>query len=109
MRQKNNKSILLIIVLLAIIFALNIIDCIQTLYAVENRGMGVEGNPGAKFLFANDLAIISKFIILPILLMILGIIVYFDRKQIWSLYLLLIFFIYVIAHNFVVLIQLGLL
>lgn len=80
MRPKNNKSILLIIVLLAIIFALNVIDCVQTLYAIENRGMGVEGNPVIRFLFAHDLAIISKFIILPILLMILGIIVYFDQK-----------------------------
>lgn len=97
------------IILLIIIYILNIIDYFQTIYAIKLFGIDVEVNPIGRLLLANNYAWIAKLIFVPTVLIIIGIIIKIDKKQIWVIYFLLIWFACVVAHNFIMLYQTGLL
>lgn len=109
---KEKITIIMTIILIVVILILNLIDYCQTIYAVQVFGTGVEANPIVRFLFENNYAVACnlKLIGVPITLALLGLIVIrFDRRQIFGLYLLLVCFGYVVIHNFIVLSRLGLL
>lgn len=87
-------------IFLIAIYILNLIDYWQTMYAVRLYGIGVEINPIARFLLENNCGWVVKFIIMPILLTIVGILVRTDRKMAWVVYAALVWYIAIVAHNF---------
>jgi hypothetical protein len=89
------------IILLVGIYILNIIDYLQTVYAIRSVDIGVEANPIVRFLLLNNYAWIVKFIAIPIILIIMGIILKFDRKQIWAPCFLFILYCAVVISNFI--------
>lgn len=91
------------IVSLIAIYILNLIDYWQTMYAVRIYGIGIEANPIARFLIENDYGGVAKLIIMPILLTIVGITVRTDRKMAWMVYVALVWYIAVVANNFIML------
>lgn len=95
------------ILLLVTVYMLNLIDYFQTIYAIQLFGIEIEANPIARFLFENNYALVSKVIIMPLMLFAVGIIVRINKRQIWSVYFLTIFYAYVIIHNFIILLQMG--
>ena len=95
------------IILLIIVYALNIIDYIETLYVINRFGIGVEVNPIGRFLFENNLAWVVKIIVMPIVLATIGFFVKLDKKQIWAIYVLLIFYTAVVISNSCQLIQIS--
>ena len=90
----------MITISLIAIYILNLIDYWQTMYAVRLYGIGVEINPIGRFLLENNYGWVVKFIIMPILLTIVGILVRTDRKMAWVVYVALVWYIAVVAHNF---------
>ena len=96
-----------LIILLTTIYILNLIDYQQTLYAVQQFGFSIELNPVGRWLLENDCAWIAKLIVVPIALIVLGIFVKPDKKLIIFPYLLLIFYIFIVINNFIVLSQMG--
>ena len=112
MKTSNNNKVftIIVIILLITIFILNIVDYFQTIQAIQVVGLGVEANPIARYLFQNNLALIMKLIVVPLVLMLMGfVIIRLENRLVWSIYFLLIFYIWIVTHNFIVLIQLGLL
>lgn len=97
------------IALLITIYALNLIDYFQTMYAVQALGIGVEANPIARYLIENNCGGVPKLIIVPILLTAMGFIVHLDEKQKWAIYVALAMYLYVVISNFVTLFQAGVL
>ena len=89
--------------LLIIIYVLNIIDYIQTIYATRIFGINVELNPIGRYLLANNSAWTMKLVGVPIILVLLGFIIKQDKRQKWSLYFLLIVFIITIINNYIML------
>lgn len=98
---------MLVTILLSIIYILNIIDYLQTIYAINLLGTGVEANPIGRLLFENNAAWVPKFIMAPVILITIGLIVKIDRRQIWAVYLLLIVYTILVLHNFMQLSQIG--
>jgi hypothetical protein len=96
-----------IIILLIITYLLNLIDCAQTLHVVQLFGIGVEANPIARFMFEHNCALMPKLVVVPIALTLMGIIIRIDKRFIWAAYCLLIFYVYIVVHNFAVLFQMG--
>lgn len=97
------------IILLIIIYIFNIIDYCQTIYAIQHFGIGIEANPIARFWFKHNCAGEIKLIGMAIILIIFGFIIKYDKKQIWVIYFLVIFYLFVITRNFMILIKLGIL
>lgn len=85
---------------LVLIYIINLIDYWQTMYAVRMCGIGAELNPIARFLLETNYGWVAKFIIMPILLTIVGILVRTDRKMAWVVYAALVWYIAIVAHNF---------
>lgn len=96
-----------IIIMLIEICLLNIIDCVQTVYAIQIFGIGVEANPIARWMFENDCAIILKLTVIPVVLVIIGIVVYIDRRFRWVVYGVFAFYLYVVLNNCFALVQMG--
>lgn len=96
------------IALLIAIYALNLIDYFQTMYAVQTLGIGVEANPIARYLIEHNCGGVPKLIIVPILLTAMGFIVHLDEKQKWAIYVALAMYLYVVISNFVTIFQAGL-
>jgi hypothetical protein len=96
-----------VIILLALIYSLNIVDYAQTIYAIQLFGLSIEVNPIGRFMLGNDSAWIFKLIIMPIMLTILGLIVKVDKKQMWAVCFLLIYFLCLVIHNFFELVKAG--
>ena len=96
-----------IIIMLIEICLLNIIDCVQTVYAVDLYGLGIEANPIARYMLQNDSAVTIKLIAIPIILTIIGIVVYIDRRFRWVVYGVLIYYMALVLHNYSVLVQMG--
>jgi hypothetical protein len=69
------------IILLIFIYLFNIIDYCQTVYAINLFGLGVELNPIARFFFEHDCEVLSKLVFVPVVLVIMGIIIHFDKRQ----------------------------
>ena len=107
--MKTQKCMAVVIVLLILIFALNVIDYIQTVYAIQLFGIGVEVNPIGRFLFEHNCAWVAKFIALPLMLTALGFIVKIERRQAWAVYGLTVYYFLLIMHNFVMLARVGVL
>lgn len=99
---------MLAIILLVATFLLNIVDYVQTMYAIQQLGIGVEFNPLGRFLLENDLAWAAKFVLVPIVLTIMGIVIHKDKKAAWSAYFLFVFYICLVLHNFMMLARAGL-
>lgn len=97
-----------IILLMAALYILNSIDYCQTMYAIRHVGLGVEANPIVRFLLENNYGDLVKLVGFPILLACLGVIIHFDKKQKWALYVMLVLFCFVVINNFIVLFRLGL-
>ena len=89
-----------VIVSLVATYILNIVDYLQTIYAVRLCGTGVELNPIGRFLLENNYGWVVKFIIVPIPLITMGIIIRTDRKMAWVVYAALVWYIAIVAHNF---------
>lgn len=85
---------------LILIYILNLIDYWQTMYVVRLCGIGAELNPIARFLLETNYGWVVKFIIMPILLTIVGILVRTDRTMAWAVYAILVWYIAIVAHNF---------
>lgn len=97
---------MIIVVLLIVICILNCIDYWQTIHATQLFGLGVEANPIARFMFENNCEWI-KLLIVPIALIGLWTIIKTDKRFIWTIYALLIFYAQVVINNFIVLFNLG--
>lgn len=96
-----------IVALLIIIYVLNLIDYFQTAYTISLFGIGVELNPIGRWLFSIGCAWVPKIIIVPMLLVIMGLIIWKYRELSWEIYLLLIFYILVVINNFNIMLELG--
>ena len=97
------------IVLLVLIGIFNVIDYQQTIYAVQFYGVVVEANPIVRFLIEQDCMAIIKLILFPIVLVVMGVIVYLDKRLIWYVYALFVLYGGLIIHNFIMLSRMGLL
>jgi hypothetical protein len=96
-----------LIVLLILTCILNIIDCAQTVYAIQIFGVGVESNPIARWMFENDCAITLKLTVVPVVLVVIGIVVYIDRRFRWVVYGVLGFYLYIVLSNYFALVEMG--
>lgn len=102
-----------VIISLVIIYILNIIDYFQTIYAVSLAGIGVEANPIGRAMIESGYGWIGKFIIVPIMLILIGIMIKLQSNKVlqkvqkWLILLLLFLYIIVITNNFNVLYCLG--
>lgn len=90
-----------VIVSLVATYILNIVDYLQTIYAVRLCGTGVELNPIGRFLLENNCGWVVKIIVAPILLATMGIIIRTERKWSWAAYFMLILYALVVASNFI--------
>jgi hypothetical protein len=97
------------IILLIAIYILNLIDYWQTMYAIQIFGTGVEANPIARFLIENNCGGLVKFIGVPMSLAIIGIATHFNKRLIWTIYVLLALYGCLVIHNFIILSQAGIL
>ena len=97
------------IILLIIVAILNVVDYVQTFYAIQSFGVGIEANPIGRFLFEHNCAYMTKLILVPIALVIIGCIIRSDKRFSWTAYFLVIFYLGVIINNFIVLFRMGLL
>jgi hypothetical protein len=94
------------IILLAVLCFLNVVDYVQTVYAIQLFGLGVELNPIIRFLFEKNCEWI-KLVIAPILAVTMGLIIKLDKNQIWVVWVLLALYLGIVVNNFIVLIQMG--
>jgi hypothetical protein len=97
----------MVIILLALIYALNIIDYIQTTYAIQLFGLNIEANPIVRFLFEHNCAWVFKIILFPIALVIAGMTARLDKRVIWAICMLLALYLGAVINNFIVLFRLG--
>ena len=98
---------IVVIALLITTYVLNIIDYIQTIYAIQLCGISVEANPIARLFFENNCAWVFKLIVMPIALIVIGLIIKVDKKQVWAACVLFICYCIVVLHNFIQLSQMG--
>ena len=96
-----------VITVLILTCILNIIDCAQTLYAVDLYGLSIEINPIARYVIQNESGIPIKLIAIPIILTIIGIVVAIDRRFKWVAYGVSVYFSLLVLHNAYVLFELG--
>lgn len=94
-------------IVLIIIYLLNLIDCFQTMYAIQLFGIGVEANPIARFMFEHNCALVLKLVLVLIALVVMGVVIRADKRFIWAPYCLLVFYTYIVVRNFIVLDQMG--
>ena len=107
---KRKGIIIATVVLLIAIYILNIIDYLQTAYAIQILGIGVELNPIGRFCFEHNCALPVKLIgILIILIMVGFITIMIEPKYICVSFMLFVFYVAVVWHNFVQLEQAGIL
>ena len=87
------------IVILVILYILNIIDYLETMYLVHYFGIAAEANPIMRVLIEYDCAWFVKLIIIPIILIYIGIIIQETKCSIWPIAIVTFFFFLVIIHN----------
>lgn len=110
MFKKGKTNIITTIVLLIATYILNIIDYLQTAYGIRILGIGVELNPIGRFCFEHNCALSVKLIGMLIVLSIIGFItIKIEPRYVCISFVLFIFYIAVIWHNFVQLEQVGIL
>lgn len=97
------------IILLVSVYILNVIDYVQTMYAIQEVGLAVELNPIMQFLYQNNFVWPVKLVMPVVLLVIWGFIIKADKRLIWSVYILFAVYLFVVFNNFIVSIKLGLL
>lgn len=107
---KNQKNIVIVtIVLLIAIYILNIIDYLQTAYAIQMLGINVELNPIARFCFEHNLALPIKTIGMLILLLALGfVVIKLESRCVFALVGLFAFNVALVLNNFIQLDKVGL-
>ena len=91
---------------LVVLYILNLIDYVQTIYAVQLYGLGVEANPLARILLKGEYAWVLKLILAPLAIMAIAYVVKIDKRWTWVLYLLVIFYLVIVINNFAVLLRL---
>lgn len=96
------------IAILIITYILNVIDYLETAYIIKYYGTYAEGNPIMRYFFENNCALGAKLIVPAILLTIIGLIVKIDRTYIWAPCVLFAFYLYLVIHNFAIIVQAGL-
>ena len=105
---KRKSIIIATVVLLIAIYILNIIDYLQTAYAIQILGIGVEFNPIGRFCFEHNCALEVKLIGMLFVLLIIGFItITIEPKYICASIMLFVFYVAVVWHNFVQLEQVG--
>ena len=97
------------IALLIITYILNLIDYLETTYIIQHFGTYAEGNPIMRYIFENNYAWVAKLIVPAILLTVIGLIVKIDKAHIWAPCFLFAFYLFLTIHNFVIIVQAGLL
>jgi hypothetical protein len=88
---------------------LNIVDYLQTIYAIKFFGTSIEANPIGRFLFEHNSAWAMKFIGVPLILIAIWFVIRLDAKQILAPFVLFVFYYIVVLHNFAELTKTGLL
>lgn len=97
------------IIVLVVVNILNLIDYVQTMYAVKYFGISIESNPFVRFLLEHNCMGVVK-LGLPIIWAVFYIfIIKKDKLQLISLCLAAIFYFFLVLYNFGVLEELGLL
>jgi hypothetical protein len=96
-----------VIILLIATYLLNIVDYLETIYAVQLFGIEVELNPIGRFLLENNCAWVPKIIIVPMSLIAIGFIVKIEKRWTWLVYVLFALYLAVTLHNFAMLVQAG--
>lgn len=99
-RFRGGEIMTRVIISLIAIYALNIVDYFQTIYAVRLCGIGVEINPIGRFLLENNCGWVVKLIMVPIVLTIMGATIRKERAWSWTAYFLLVFYSGVVLSNF---------
>lgn len=96
------------IILLITIYILNVIDYLETLHLIQHFGTAVEGNLIMRYVFENDYALVAKLIVPAILLFVCGIIIKKDKACICAPCVAFAFYLYLVIHNFALIVQAGL-
>lgn len=110
MLKQGNINIITTSILLSVIYILNIIDYLQTAYAIQTLGLGVELNPVGRFCFEHNCALSVKMIGMLIVLSTIGFItIKIEPYYILVSTALLVFYIVIVTHNFNQLKQAGIL
>ena len=91
-----------IIIVLTAIYILNIIDYVQTMYAVGIFGIEFELNPVGRFLIENDLVFAAKMILVPALLIIMGYLLMKLKCVTWLVYIPFVAYLVVVIRNFII-------
>ena len=94
-------------ILSAVIFLLNIVDHVQTAYAIQLFGFDVESNPLARHMYERGYMPLMKIVLCAIMLHILHAALKVNKHIIWLFYLVTVFFIGLVVNNFIVLYDLG--
>ena len=101
MFKKGKTNTIATVILLIAIYILNIIDYLQTVYAVQILGIGVELNPIGRFCLEHNIALPVKVIGMLVILSIIGIItIKIEPRYICVSYAIFVSYIVVIWHNF---------
>lgn len=100
--SKSKKIIAVVTVnLLLATYILNIIDYVQTMYAVQIFGVGVELNPIGRFCLEYNYAPFLKFIVMFLILSFIGfIVIKIESKFVYVPCVLAVWYVVVVWHNF---------
>lgn len=110
MFKRGKTNIITTFILLIAIYILNIIDYLQTAYGIQMLGIGVELNPIGRFCFEHNCALPVKLIGMLIVLIVIGFItIKIEPIYICASFILFVFYVAVVWHNFVQLEQVGIL
>lgn len=96
-----------VIILLVVTYIFNLIDYVQTIYAIHFFGLSAELNPIVRVLFECGYADEVKIFAPLILLTALGFIVWADRRNIWVVYCAVIPYSLLILHNFAIILKMD--
>ena len=97
------------IIMLVILYILNVIDYMQTIYAIDNFGLAAEVNPFMRMLLENNCAWVLKLVIIPLLIIGASWAIKKLSGGMWLVWLITIFYLLLVIHNFCVLGAAGLL
>lgn len=110
MFKQGKMNIITTFILLIAIYILNIIDYLQTAYGIQMLGVGIELNPIGRFCFEHNCALPVKLVGILIVLIVVGFItIKIEPICVCASFILFVFYVAVVWHNFVQLEQVGIL
>lgn len=92
-----------VIILLISTYLLNVIDYLQTVYIIDNFGLEAELNPIMLALINNEQMWVVKLLLVPLLLVFIGWVIKKINYGTWAAWILAIFYLWLVLHNFRVL------